>query len=136
MRVCRHGGRIGLANWTPAGFVGEAFKVVASHVPPPSGLLAPSLWGTEARLVDLLGAEAHEIHSRQLHFTFRYRSASHWLEGFRTWYGPFHRAFATLGPAGQAALEAELTALVERFNVSRSRTMVVPAAYLETVVVA
>jgi len=136
LRVCRHGGRIGLANWTPAGFVGEVFKVVASHVPSPPGLLEPSLWGTEARLVELLGAEAHEIRSRQLHFTFRYRSASHWLEVFRTWYGPLRAAFATLGPVGQAALGTELTALVDRFNASRDGTMVVPAAYLETVIVA
>jgi ubiquinone/menaquinone biosynthesis C-methylase UbiE len=134
LRVCRHGGRIGLASWTPDGFVGQMFKVVASHVPTPAGLRGPPLWGTEARLAELFGAEAREIRSQRREFTFRYRSAAHWLEVFRTWYGPTHRAFAALAPEGQEALAADLAALAERLNVARDGTMVVPGAYLEAVI--
>jgi SAM-dependent methyltransferase len=134
LRVCRHGGRIALANWTPDGFVGQMFKVVGSHVPPPAGLRGPPLWGTEGRLAELFGAEARELRCQRREFTFRYRSAAHWLEVFRTWYGPTHRAFAALAPEGQDALTADLVALVERFNVARDGTMVVPSAYLEAVI--
>jgi SAM-dependent methyltransferase len=133
LRVCRHGGRIGLANWTPDGFVGQMFKTVGAHVPPPAGLRGPALWGTEARLAELFGTEAREFHAERRDFTFRYRSTAHWLEVFRTWYGPVHRAFAALAPEDQVALAADLGALVERFNVSRDGTMVVPSAYLEVV---
>jgi len=135
LRVCRHGGRIGLANWTPDGFVGQIFKVVGSHVPPPAGLRGPSLWGTEARLAELFGAEARTLRAERREFTFRYRSTAHWLEVFRSWYGPIHRAFAALAPEGQDALSADLAALVERFNVAHDETMVVPSAYLEAVIV-
>jgi ubiquinone/menaquinone biosynthesis C-methylase UbiE len=134
LRVCRHGGRIGLANWTPDGFVGQMFKVVGAHVPPPAGLRGPALWGTEARLAELFGTESRELRAQKRQFTFRYRSTAHWLEVFRTWYGPVHRAFAALPPEGQAALAADLGALVERFNVARDGTMVVPSAYLEAVI--
>jgi uncharacterized protein YbjT (DUF2867 family)/SAM-dependent methyltransferase len=103
LRVCRHGGRIGLANWTPDGFVGQMFKVVASHLPPPAGLRGPPLWGTEARLAELFGAEARDLRTARREFTFRYRSIAHWLEVFRTWYGPTHRTFAALAPEGQRA---------------------------------
>jgi ubiquinone/menaquinone biosynthesis C-methylase UbiE len=134
LRVCRHGGRIGLASWTPDGFVGHMFKVVGAHVPPPAGLRAPALWGTEGRLAELFGAEARELRAERREFTFRYRSTAHWLEVFRTWYGPVHRAFAALAPDGQVALAGELVALAERFNVARDGTMVAPSAYLEAVV--
>lgn len=133
LRVCRHGGRVGLACWTPDGFVGQMFKVVAAHVPPPVGLRGPPQWGTVARLGELFGTQAVALEPRQRDFNFRYRSGAHWLEVFRTWYGPTHRAFAALPPDGQRALAAELEALVERFNVARDGTMVVPSAYLETI---
>jgi SAM-dependent methyltransferase len=134
LRVCRHGGRIGLANWAPDGFVGQMFKVVGAHVPPPAGLRGPALWGTEARLAELFGTEARELSTQRRVFTFRYRSPAHWLEVFRTWYGPVHRAFEALPPEGQAALTAELGALVDQLNVSHDGTMVVPSAYLEVVI--
>jgi SAM-dependent methyltransferase len=134
MRVCRHGGRIGLANWTPDGFVGQVFKVVGSHVPPPTGLRGPPQWGTEARLGELFGAGARGLRVQRREFTFRYRSAAHWVEVFRSWYGPVLRAFAALPPEGQGALASDLTALVERFNVARDGTMVAPSTYLEVVV--
>jgi hypothetical protein len=110
------------------------FKVVGAHVPPPAGLRGPALWGTEARLAELFGTEARELRVERREFTFRYRSAPNWLEVFRTWYGPVHRAFAALAPEGQDALAADLGALVERFNVARDGTMVVPSAYLEAVI--
>jgi ubiquinone/menaquinone biosynthesis C-methylase UbiE len=134
LRVCRHGGRIGLASWTPDGFIGQMFKVVASHVPPPPGLRGPPLWGTEGRLAELFAAQARELRAQRRDFTFRYRSTAHWLEVFRTWYGPIHRVFAALAPERQEALAADLAALVERFNVARDGTMVVPSAYLEAVI--
>jgi len=134
LRVCRHGGRIGLANWTPDSFVGQVFKVVGSYVPPPAGLRGPGLWGTEARLAELFGAESRELRAERREFTMRYRSAAHWLEVFRAWYGPVHRAFAALAAEGQAALAADLGGLIERLNVARDGTMVVPSAYLEAVI--
>jgi ubiquinone/menaquinone biosynthesis C-methylase UbiE len=134
LRVCRHGGRIGLANWTPDGFVGQMFKVVGAHVPPPAGLRGPALWGTEARLAELFGSRSREVRAERRQFFFRYRSTDHWLHVFRSWYGPVQRAFAALAPEGQVALAADLGALVERFNVARDGTMVVPSAYLEVVI--
>ena len=134
LRVCRHGGRIGLASWTPDGFVGQMFKVVGAYVPPPAGLRGPALWGTETRLAELFGTESRELRAQVRQFTFRYRSTAHWLEVFRSWYGPVHRAFAALAPGSRAALAADLGALVERFNVAHDGTMVVPGAYLEAVI--
>ncbi len=134
LRVCRHGGRIGRASWPPDGFVGQMFKVVGAHVPPPPGVRPPALWGTEARLAELFGAESRSIRAETRTFTFRYRSAAHWLEVFRTWYGPVNKAFAALPPEGQEALAADLTALVERHDVAHDGTVVVPSAYLEAVI--
>jgi ubiquinone/menaquinone biosynthesis C-methylase UbiE len=133
LRVCRHGGRIGLASWTPDGFIGQVFKAVGAHVPPPPGLRGPLLWGTETRLAELFGAEAREIRSQRRELQFRYLSAAHWVDFFRSWYGPIHRAFGALGPEGKDALTADLTALIARFNVAHDGTVVVPGAYLETV---
>ena len=134
VRVCRHGGRIGLANWTPDGFVGQMFQRVGSHVPPPAGLRGPAQWGTRERLGELFGAEARSLKAERREFTFRYRSPEHWLEVFRTWYGPIHRAFAGLPPERQEALAHDLLALVEKLNVARDGTMVVPSTYLEAVI--
>ena len=134
LRVCRHGGRIGLASWTPDGFVGQMFARVGRHVPPPAGLRGPAQWGTRERLAELFGAEARSIEAQRREFTFRYRSPEHWLEVFRTWYGPIHRAFAALTPDRQEALAVDLLALVEQFNVATDGTMVVPSAYLEAVI--
>lgn len=132
VRVCRRGGRIGLANWTPEGFIGQLFKTIGRHVPPPPGARSPALWGTSARLAELFGP--HSIDLTQRHFVFRYRSPAHWLEIFRTYYGPMLKAFAALAPAAQPALEHDLLALIGQFNRSGDGTMVVPAEYLEVVV--
>ena len=101
LRVCRPGGHIGLANWTPRGFIGRLFAVVGRHVPPPAGVTPPARWGTEEHLRTLFGSGATDIHIINRHFIFRYRSADHWIDIFRTWYGPVHKAFGALPPDGQ-----------------------------------
>ena len=133
-RVCRPGGRIGLANWTPEGFIGQLFKVLGAHLPPPVGLLPPSRWGVEAHLQDLFGERAAAIATTRRMFNFRYRSAAHFIDVFRTWYGPVHKAFAALPADGASALERDLTALLDRLNVADAGSLVVPSEYLEVVV--
>ncbi len=134
LRVVRSGGRIGLANWTPEGFIGQLFKVVGAHVPPPAGLKSPALWGTEPHIVELFGAQAADIHCERKNFNFRYQSAAHWLQIFRDYYGPTHKAFAALDAAGQRLLAADITALLERLNVGGRNSLVVPGEYLEVVI--
>jgi SAM-dependent methyltransferase len=133
-RVTRHGGRIALASWTPDGFIGKVFQTVGTHVPPPSGLRSPAAWGTRAHLEELFRGEARELRTRRRDFVFRYRSAAHWLEVFRTWYGPIHRAFLALAPEARQALERDLTALLEEANTATNGTLAVPSGYLEAVV--
>lgn len=134
LRVCRGGGRIGLANWTPDGFVGALFKVVGRHLPPPAGLAPPAAWGTRSRLEELFGAGAGDIGIADRTFAFRYRSPEHWLETFRAFYGPVHKAFAALDERARESLRQDLLDLVGRFNVAEDGTMVVPAAYLEVTI--
>ena len=133
-RVCRPGGRIGLANWTPNGFIGRLFKVLGRHVPPPAGVQPPSLWGVETHLQALFGDRAAAIALTPRLFNFRYRSAAHFVEVFRTWYGPVHKAFAAL-PADRAlALERDLTDLLNEMNRAGAGSLVVPSEYVETVI--
>ena len=134
LRVVRSGGRIGLANWTPEGFIGQLFKVIGAYIPAPAGLKSPALWGTEAHIAELFGAQATAIRAARRHFNFRYRSAAHWLQIFRDFYGPTHKAFAALDAAGQNALEKDITALLERLNVAGQASLVVPGEYLEVVI--
>ena len=132
-RVCRPSGKIGLANWTPDGFIGQLFKTIGKHLPPPAGVKSPALWGTSARLADLFGPAA-SIAIKERDFVFRYKSAQHWLDVFRTYYGPVLKAFEALPAQTQAVLAADLIALVGQFNRSGDNSMVVPSAYLEIVV--
>ena len=134
LRVVRPGGRIGLANWTPEGFIGELFRVMARFVPPPPGLAPPAAWGTEPRLVELFGHQASGLRSRQREFVFRYRSAEHWIELFRDYYGPTHRAFAALDEAGKKALHEALLNLLAKYNRGGRDTLIVPSDYLEVVI--
>jgi ubiquinone/menaquinone biosynthesis C-methylase UbiE len=133
LRVCRPGGRIALACWTPEGFLGQLFKVVAAHVPPVPGVQSPLLWGTQAH-VDALFAGAASIAYARRTYTFRYRSPEHFVDVFRSFYGPVHKAFAALDATRQRAFEADLLALLRRVNRAGAKTLVVPAEYLETVV--
>ncbi|GIL04859.1 MAG: hypothetical protein BroJett031_13790 [Betaproteobacteria bacterium] len=134
LRVVRAGGRIGLANWTPDGFIGRVFRVIGAHVPPPRGLQSPALWGTESHLTALFGAHAAVIRCQRRHFNFRYRSAAHWIDVFRQFYGPIHKAFAVLDPEGRRALEDDLTVLLDEMNIAGAASLVVPAEYLEVVI--
>ena len=134
LRVLRDGGRIGLANWTPEGFIGRLFKVIGAYLPPQAGLQSPALWGTESRIVELFGPWAAQIRCERRHFNFRYRSAAHWLQIFRDFYGPTHKAFAALADSAKPALERDVTALLEQMNIAGTASLVVPSEYLEVVV--
>jgi SAM-dependent methyltransferase len=132
VRVVRRGGRIGLANWTPDGFIGQLLKTVGKHVPPPAGVKPPSLWGSEARLREIFPGQRIDAAKRT--FMFRYKSTAHWLDIFKTYYGPTNRAFAALDAGGQARLEAEISGLIASFNRSVTGTVVIPSEYLEVVI--
>ena len=136
VRVCRPGGKIGLANWTPEGFIGQLFKTLGQYLPPPAGVKSPALWGKRERLAELFGPAAASIKTESRNFAFRYRSAEHFMEIFKTYYGPTLKAFAALDaePQKQAALHADVVALIGRFNVSGDSSMVVPSEYLEVVI--
>jgi ubiquinone/menaquinone biosynthesis C-methylase UbiE len=134
LRVCRPGGKIGMANWTPDGFIGQLFKTLGRHVAPPAGIESPALWGTRERIDAFFGAHAASISAERRAYTFVYRSAAHWLDVFRNWYGPVLKAFGTLDAAAQKALADDLIALAERFNRSGGATLAVPSDYLEVVV--
>ncbi len=134
LRVVRAGGRIGVASWTPEGFIGRLFKIIGAHVPPPAGVKSPALWGTEAHITELFGAKAASIRCERRIFKFRYRSAAHFLEVFREYYGPTHKAFAALDANGQQALQRDITALLEQLNVGGAASLVVPSEYLEVVI--
>jgi ubiquinone/menaquinone biosynthesis C-methylase UbiE len=133
IRVCKSGGKIGLANWTPEGFIGELFKTIGKHVPPP-GIRSPALWGTRAHIGEMFSAYASSIQIETRIFNFRYRSPQHWLDVFKTYYGPALKTFAALPAPAQSALTADLLALAARFNRATDGTMVAPGEYLEVVI--
>jgi ubiquinone/menaquinone biosynthesis C-methylase UbiE len=134
VRVTRSGGRIGLANWTPDSFIGSLFRTIGKYNPPAAGLKSPALWGSEQRLGELFGSRASSIRAQRRSFTFRYLSARHWLEVFRDYYGPVHKAFGALDPAGQESLTSDLHDLLRLNNRSGDDTLVVPSDYLEVVI--
>jgi ubiquinone/menaquinone biosynthesis C-methylase UbiE len=133
-RVCKPGGRIGLANWTPESFIGQVFRTIGKYVPPLPGVKSPALWGTKARLEELFGEVARQVGTTSRQFTFRYRSPTHWLDVFRTYYGPMNKTFGALNAEKQAAFTLDLLALMECHNRSGDRTLVLPSEYLEVVI--
>ncbi|WP_295641640.1 class I SAM-dependent methyltransferase [uncultured Methylibium sp.] len=134
LRVVRPGGRIGLANWTPEGFIGRLFKIIGAHVAPPAGVKSPALWGSEAHLTSLFGPRARELRVERKHFAFRYHSAAHFLQVFREFYGPTHKAFGALDAAGQEALARDITALLNELDIGGGQGLVVPSEYAEIVI--
>ena len=133
-RVCKRGGKIGLANWTPEGFIGQLFKTLGKYLPPPAGTKSPALWGTEARIKEMFGPSAASIRSERRNFNFRYRSPEHFLDVFKSYYGPMLKAFAALDAANQQGFRNDLLALMARMNRADDGTMVVPSEYLEVVI--
>ena len=121
LRVCRSGGKIGLANWTPRGFIGQLFAVVGRHVPPPAALTPAFALGRRERTSSISSsASASSIHTTPRDFAFRYRSPQHWIDVFRTWYGPVHKAFAaSVRKARRNGLERDLVALIARLQHER-----------------
>ena len=134
LRVCRAGGKIGLANWTPEGFIGQVFKTLGRHIAPPAGVSSPALWGTKQWIEQSFGSQAEKILIESRAFVFRYRSPEHFMDVFRSYYGPVHKAFLALDPDKQAALAADLGATIAAFNTATDGTMHVPSAYLEIVI--
>lgn len=135
LRVCRPGGRIAMANWTPEGFIGQVFKTLGRRVPPPAGVTSPALWGSSPYIADLFGGREVRISAHTRQFMFRYRSPEHMLEIFRSYYGPILKAFAALDPEGQVGLADDLVALMKRFNRATSGGgLVIPSDYLEIVI--
>ena len=133
LRVCKRGGKIGLANWTPGGFIGQLFKILGGHVPPPAGVKSPALWGTRARLDEMFG-KGGDVAAEPRMFVFRYRTPQHWLDVFRSYYGPMFKAFGALDAGKQEALAADMIALVGQFNRATDGSMAVGSEYLEVVV--
>ena len=134
LRVCRSGGKIGLANWTPEGFIGQVFKTLGKYLPPPAGAKSPALWGTQARITEMFGPSAASIKAEKRHFMFRYRSPLHFLDVFKNYYGPMLKAFAALDETNQRRLADDVLALIASLNRAEDGTMVVPSEYLEIVI--
>src|SRR3954468_8809688 len=135
LRVCKPGGKIGLANWTPDGFIGQIFKTLGKYLPPPAGAKSPALWGTPARITEMFGTSAASIRAERRHFTFRYRSPMHFLDVFRNYYGPTLKAFAALDETNQRRLADDILKLIASMNRAEDGTMVLPSEYLEIVIV-
>lgn len=134
IRVCKPNGKIGLANWTPEGFIGHVFKLIGSYIAPPAGVKSPALWGTRPFIDQQFEPHASQITYRSREFNFRYRSPQHFVDLFRTYYGPVHKAFAALDEERAQSLEKDMLQLIDQFNRDQSGGMVVPSEYLEVVV--
>jgi ubiquinone/menaquinone biosynthesis C-methylase UbiE len=134
LRVCKPGGKIGLANWTPGGFIGRVFKIIGKYLPPAAGVKSPLLWGTREWIAVSFGAQASHIVAEPRMFNFRYRSPQHFLEFFREYYGPMLKAFEALDAAGQKGLTRDLIGLIDELNTSGDSSMVLPGEYLEAVI--
>jgi len=134
LRIICSGGRIGLANWTPEGFLGDLFRLIGRYTPPPAGLQSPMLWGNESRIVEHFGESASNIQCTRRHYNFRFLSAAHWIDVFRNYYGPVHKVYAALDSDRQERLTSDLTELLEKHNIGGNTSLVVPSEYLEIVI--
>jgi ubiquinone/menaquinone biosynthesis C-methylase UbiE len=134
LRVCKSGGKIGMANWTPDGFIGQLFKTLGKYLPPPAGVRSPALWGTRARLTEMFGPSAASVQTEPRHYVFRYHSPLHFVELFKTYYGPMLKAFEALDGAPRKLLRADIMALISRMNRANDGTVVLPSEYLEVVI--
>lgn len=134
LRVCRAGGTIGLACWTPDGFQGRNFAVTARYSPPAPGLLPPVLWGTEPHLEKLLGSGVTSLRSEIRFLQMRAASEEKWLEG-RKFLGPARKTYESLNPTQRGAYERDLVALLREYNRARDGTVIIPSEYLEVVAV-
>ncbi|MET0647688.1 MAG: class I SAM-dependent methyltransferase [Pyrinomonadaceae bacterium] len=133
LRVCRPGGRVAMANWTPAGFIGQMFKTTAAHVVPPD-IPSPLLWGDEATVRGRLRDGAAELYFNRRTVSFRlHMTPEQTVDFFREWYGPTLKAFASLDRDGQAALHRDLTRLWSEHNRATDGTTHVESEYLEVV---
>jgi SAM-dependent methyltransferase len=134
LRVCRPGGRIGMVNWTPDSWVGNLFRAIGRHVPPPPGLRPPVLWGSQRRLRELFGP-AVLIPPPRRSFLWRFPSHEHQVEFFASFYGPTVKALETLGPERAPALRADMLELARRFDAADDDdTLVLRMDYLEAVI--
>jgi SAM-dependent methyltransferase len=135
LRVCRPGGRIGLANWTPEGMWGQLFKLHAQYLPPPPGVRPPPLWGTEARIDELFGRAVRDLRVRKCKAVFRAPSAQAWFDFFRTWFGPMIKVLETLDASGRERFRGDIVAELERVNRADDGTLAAEAEYLEVIAV-
>jgi ubiquinone/menaquinone biosynthesis C-methylase UbiE len=133
LRVVKPGGRIGMGNWCPDGAVGTMFKTIAKHAPPPPGLDSPLLWGTEERLRELFGDGITDLRVERRVSRQPFRSADHYIEFFRQYFGPTQTAYERVGPEGEQALTDDLRAFLEAANSAGDRAMVLKADYLEVI---
>jgi SAM-dependent methyltransferase len=136
LRVCVPGGTIALASWTPTGFIGDLFRTVAAHVPPPAGVQSPMLWGTEGHLRQLFGDDITSLEVTERTFTFRFESPEEFVDFFRRWYGPTLKAFAALEPGAQDQLHSDLVALAKGSDrLGAGDAIAIPATYAEAIAV-
>lgn len=134
LRTCKPGGRIGMANWVPDGGVGKMFMTIAKHAPPPPGVSSPLLWGTEDHLRELLGDGVSELQVERRRSRQTFRSPNHFLEFFRTYFGPTKVAYERVGPDGEEALTADMKAYLEEYNKAGDRdALVLEPEYLQVV---
>jgi hypothetical protein len=133
LRVCRPGGRIALANWTPSEMIGQLFQLIGRYVPPPAGAASPSAWGNESRLLELFPASKARLQISRQHFVFRYASAQHWVDYFRSYYGPVQKAFDALPLERQAHLERDLHKLLQEHARATPRGLAATSEYVEVI---
>jgi SAM-dependent methyltransferase len=133
-RVCRPGGLIAMANWTPTGFIGQMFKIISSHVPPPPGMVSPLLWGDERTVEERLGQKVSDLRLTRRLMTFNFPSGpADVVETFRLYYGPTQRAFEALDSDKQIELRRVLEKLWSDHNKETDGTTRVEAEYLEVI---